>query len=264
MLHSKTNTALAIAATLIFLPGCSLMEKIMPGGDDGPSDVSELSSAIERVYVDAELSKQRAQTAVEAVEAIVASNFQGEATQAYAEFVELVERSEEQSETLDESIDDMKDAAEQVFDQWADNIKMIVNVEMRQQSRRRMLDTRDRYDAIVRAVEPAQASYVEVNQSLNDHMLFLGHDFNPAAVEQVRGAVRDLARQTAEFDREIDTCLVATRAYVDASSLPVGAYSQNEQPRALPVSGERETEKTVAADAPAGIAAQNVVDGSDD
>ncbi len=262
MFHSKTTT-LAIAATLLFLPACSLMEKILPDDDGGIGEVSELSAAIERVYVDSELAKKRAQTAVESVEAIVASNFPGEASLAYTQFVELVERSEDQSEQLEDSVEEMKDAAEEVFDEWADQLKMIVNVRMRQQSRRRMLDTRDRYDAIVRAVEPVQASYVSVNQSLKDHVLFLGHDFNPAAVEQVRGAVRDLARQTADFDREVDTCLRAARAFVDASTLPVGANSQGE-PRAVPVSGERESAKTVGSGAPAGIAAQHVVNGSDD
>ena len=265
MLHSKLKTTLAIAAMLIVLPGCSVMESLLPSDDDGPEDVTELGAAIERVYVDAELAQKHARTAVEAVEAITASNFQGHATQAYKEFVQFVEQSEDQSEQLDESVEDMKDAAETVFDKWADNLKLITNVEMRQASRRRMLETRDRYDAIVRAVEPMQASYVQVNKSLKDHVLFLGTDFNPGAIEQIRGAVRDLARQTQSFDREVETSLVAARNYVDASSLPVGAGQ--EETRALPVSGEREAdeEKTVQpVDQPAGIAAQHVVDSKTD
>ncbi len=237
-MKSSFAKSVVVVGLLVGLTGCQTMEELyydVFGSDSGsPSQVSDLVGSIERVYVESELAKEKVQNAVVALQGIVASDFQGDAVSAYAVYVQAVDRSEEQAEKLEESVEDMKDDAEPVFERWQDDLKAITNVEMRQRSRKRLVATRERYDAIVAAVEPAGKSYEEVNKLLRDHALFLGNDFNPASVAHLQNEVRVLTKQTAELDRDFDACLVAARKYVDATALPASS-----RPAALPTKQEQ-------------------------
>ncbi|MCZ6787053.1 MAG: DUF2959 family protein [Planctomycetota bacterium] len=239
-MSSTFARTLVVVVLLTGLTGCQTMEDLyydVFGRESGsPSQVSDLVGSIERVYVDSELAKEKVQGAIVALQGIVASDFQGDAVSAYAIYVQAVERSEEQAEKLEGTVEEMKDAAEPVFEQWHDDLKAITNVEMRQRSRKRLMATRERYDAIVAAVEPAQHSYEEINELLRDHALFLGNDFNPASVAHLQEEVRVLTKQTAELDRDFDACLVAARKYIDATALPASSQpaAQQEQLRVGP------------------------------
>ena len=226
---------LVLAFCLAALPACQAIKNFnfdFLKSSGGPGHVNELVSAIELVYVDSEVAKERAHGAVNALRAIVASDFQGDAVSAYAEYMTAIENSEEQAEKLRDSIEEMKDSSDPVFEQWAEDLKDINSVELRQRSRNRLMETRERYHAIVAAAEPALVSYDAVNHSLRDHALFLGNALNPVAVSEIQGEARALAKRVTELDSEFDACLKAARAYVESAALPVSAAQPLEGPPA--------------------------------
>lgn len=238
--------SLVVALLLASIGGCSTMKSIgssisglFSGNDGGPDQVNELVGAIEQVYVDSELGKEKVHAAVASLQAIVSADFQGDALTAYAQLEGVVEESEKQAETLRDSVENMKDTADPLFEQWAEDLKTIANVKMRQRSRNRMMATRERYDAIVAAVEPTLAAYDAVNLNLRDHLVFLGNDFNPASVAMIQEDVHALSMEVSDLDAAIDECLITARAYVDSAALP-GAAAQDvegEEPRPVKVSG---------------------------
>jgi hypothetical protein len=233
LVTSIAGLALAAAA-----PGCSSIKGLFSGEKNGPGTVNDLVSAIEKVYVNSELSKERVRVALDALGAIAASEYKGDALLAYTKLDEAITDSEEHAEALRASVEDMQDAAEPVFERWFEDLKQISSPEMRQRSRARLLATRERYDAIVAAVEPAMASYEAVNKNLRDHALFLGHDLNPASVADIREDVRTLGTQADALDASLDVCLKAARDYVDSAALPtVSAEDETAEPRIVPVSG---------------------------
>ncbi len=239
---------LVLAFCIAALPACEAIKNFnfdFLKSSGGPGHVNELVSTIERVYVDSEAAKERAHGAVNSLRAIVASDFQGDAVTAYGEFMTAIENSEEQADKLRDSIEDMKDSSDPVFDQWADDLKDISSVELRQRSRNRLMETRERYHAIVAAAEPALESYDAVNHSLRDHALFLGNDLNPVAVSEIQGEARALAKRVSELDGEFDACLKAARAYVESAALPVSAAQPVEGPPA-PAFSQGETRKATS------------------
>jgi ElaB/YqjD/DUF883 family membrane-anchored ribosome-binding protein len=237
-------------AVLVGLSGCAVTKQIGDSisslftEESGPNKVDELVGSVERVYVDTELSKEKTQAAVVSLQTIVASDFKGDALTAYAQLESAIERAEEQAETLESRVDDMQDAAEKVFDRWSSDLKDIGDVKLRQRSRHRLLETRERYDAVVAAVEPTQAEFVAFNRSLRDHALFLGHDLNPNAVSEIQSDVRELTREAARLGEKFDGCLTAARAYVDSAALPRTATQPPEGQQAA-VAGEEEEEERV-------------------
>lgn len=206
-------------------PGCaSVLNSSFLGSSsleesEGLTQVDDLLGRIERVHVEAQLSKESAQSALAALSGLVAPDFGGDPMAAYAEFVAAIDRSEEQAEELRGSIGPMKATADAVFRQWAFDLEAFGNVKMRQRSQVRLEATRSRYEALLAQVEPAMWAYDSLNQGLRDHALYFSHDFNAAAVAAVELEVYALADQAAALGLRFDACLAAAEDYVRAAAL---------------------------------------------
>src|SRR5262249_6264441 len=124
---------------------------------------------------------------------------------------------------LRSSVEPMKAAAGPVFEKWNTDLLSFTSPGMRQRSQARLEETRDRYQAIVVAVEPAESSLDTFNLGLRDIALFLGHDFNSQSVFAIQDDVRTLTDMAAELDTRLGNSLTAAQAYVQSSSLPVAA-----------------------------------------
>jgi hypothetical protein len=223
-----------VLVALSCVTGCAMFQSKK---NVGPANVDDLVGWIERVYVDAELAREHVKAAAESAKVLVKADFaQGDAVAGYAEYVNLVERSEGQLEKLKESVGPMKKAAEPVFEQWAKDLESFSSPTMRKRSEARLSATRQRYNAIVGAVDPAMESYEALNKGLRDVALFLGHDFNAVALTDIRPEVDALVRSAGLLDRNLNDTMVAARAYVELAALPIRGLPTADE-KAVPVSG---------------------------
>jgi len=206
----------AVVAPCAFLSGCSLL-----GGEQKSSlnQVDVLLSSIESVQVESTVSKERSRTALELLERLARPDFNGDATQTYASFVGAIDASERQAAKLADSVEPMKDSAEEVFAQWTMDLEAIGNTRLRAQSHVRMEETRARYTAVLTATATAQVTLDAFNADLRDHALFLGHDFNRTAVSAITGEVTALVERSKDLDQRLDACDAAARRYVEAAAL---------------------------------------------
>ncbi len=207
---------LAILAPCAFLSGCSLLS-----GEQKSSlnQVDLLLSSIESVQVESTVSKERSRAALELLEKLARPDFAGDATQTYGSFVAAIDASEKQAAKLSESVEPMKESAEEVFQQWTKDLEAIGNTRLRAQSHVRMEETRARYEAVLTATATAQVTFDAFNADLRDHALFLGHDFNRSAVSAIAGEVTALAERSKDLDQRLDACDAAARRYVEAAAL---------------------------------------------
>lgn len=83
-----------------------------------------------------------------------------------------------------------------------------------------MAAARERYVTILEAIEPAQAVCELLNRDIRDHMLFLGHDLNPAALAEIRTGVDTVVANGGDAALGIETALGAARSYLEVSTLP--------------------------------------------
>jgi len=238
----RTYLAFVLAALVASSGGCAYIQKILPRKRGGPGQVNDLVSWIDRVYVEAEMSKEAAHAALDGLDVIVEADY-ADPVVAYQEFVDSIEASEKQAESLRDVYEPMQDAAEKLFKQWSKDLEEFSSLSMRQRSQSRLLKTRQRYDMIVAAVEPALMSYDQLNQSLRDHALFLGHDLNPEAVTTIEADAEELGKQVEALDAQFDTCLEASQTYTVATALPDTTPGETDEPesdtRVAKVSGRR-------------------------
>jgi hypothetical protein len=217
----KKGKALVCALLVTGLGGCQFVSGLFGDSHAGPGSVNDVVGTIEQVYIQSELSKERMQLALAELQAISRAEFSPDAATAYARLVKSVEDSEQQAERLHMTYRQMKDAAEPFFEAWTDKLQEYTNASMRLRSQSRLAATRQRYEAIVAAVEPGLVDYQEVNKGMRDYTLFLGHDLNPSSLAEIREGVRALSARAGMAERGFDACLVAARSYVDTSALPV-------------------------------------------
>lgn len=211
----RTLTAVLLLPMLLGSAGCATTTK----QSAGLRKVDDLLGQVERVHAEALLARDRARGAREALQTLVSADFQGDPVEAYARFVEAIDLSKRQSKALRDSVTPMRSSAEAVFARWAKDLDAFQNAELRRRSQTRLADTRRRYDAIVAAVEPYAWSCEAFDNSLADHALFLGHDFNAAAIAEIGDAIGSLDQQLAEIERGFEACDASARDYVRSSAL---------------------------------------------
>src|SRR5262245_59777402 len=119
----------------------------------GLADVAGLSARIEQVGRGCELSGQRVDAAVKALQAIARSDFTGDASGLYTVFVASVEVSERQSADLRAAIEAKKRESDALYRSWRENLPAFANEPMRRHSEERQAATRERFEAIVTSAE---------------------------------------------------------------------------------------------------------------
>ncbi len=209
------------------LPACGLLST----PNKSLAQVDDLVSCIERLHVDAELSRERSDKAMSALQTMANPGFQGDAVMAHAQLQRDLELAEKQAKDLRFGVERMKRAAEPVFARWGKDLEAMQSPEIKQRSQARFAETKLRYDAIVAAVDPTLAGYDRFTRTLRDHTLYLGHDFNAGALAALDGEVKKLATASRELSAGFAQCMKTTRAYVDTSALPMRVEAARPAPQ---------------------------------
>ena len=189
--------------------------------------VDDLLARIERVQVDAVVSKETGQAPLDQLDALCAPGFSGDAKEAYSHLLETIDGSEKQSRKLKESLEPMRQTAESIFRQWTQDLQAFGNARMRQRSQTRLDETQSRYQAVFSNAQSALIAYDAYNADLRDLALFLGHDLNASAVAEIAGDVQTLKEEMQQVGVRMDAVATAARAYVEAAAL----YGQSEADR---------------------------------
>lgn len=190
--------------------------------------VDHLVTRIEAIHLQAELSKRSVYETILTLRPVIVPS-EGDPVALFQAFMTALGNSEDRAKELQAAIPPMERSARDVFAQWERDLRAITNDSMRERSRDRMLATRMQYDAVARSAKRASASFDELNASLTDIGLFLGHDFNPSAIELIQADVMAIRDRSQELGAELDRCLAESEKYV-ATAAPLGVAIQPVQP----------------------------------
>lgn len=213
----RHRTSLAFA---LLLSACAM------GSDaqKAPVQVEEMNAWIERVHIEAERSREAIADAFEGLNALAAGRFTNDpAPVVYARFVQAIDVAAENARRFRESVGPMLAVGEPVLAGRAEALEKIASERLRRRGEVRFAIDKERFEAIKKAAVPAQEQLDAFVQSLRDHALFLGHDLNAGAIDDIQEEVKEVAKHALELDRNLESTMAAARAYVEPSSLPVAA-----------------------------------------
>lgn len=140
----------------------------------------------------------------------------GELEAQYNKLNDDYQSSKAAAERVYDRIDAIDSVAQDLFDEWEDELDEYSNESLRRQSERSLRDTERRYANLLQSMQRAAATMDPVLDKLQDNVLYLKHNLNAAAVDAIRGEYRSLQADVAELVAEMETAIAESDAFIEA------------------------------------------------
>lgn len=142
--------------------------------------------------------------------AIVNINDGGDLEEQYDRLNDEVQNSEAAAEEVRERIDSIEEVAEDLFDEWEDELDDYASPNMRRESRQQLTQTQQRYNELIRVMRDAEHRMDPVMNNMRDQVLHLKHNLNTRAI-------RSMQSEVSSINRDIDELLAAMRKSIAAA-----------------------------------------------
>lgn len=140
----------------------------------------------------------------------------GSLESAYNRFKGEYEDCESQADQVRRQIHEVDTVARDLFREWEGEIRQYQNASLAADSRRKLTETRSRFEPLSRSLHAAEATMDPVLRQFHDQVLYLKHNLNAAAIGSLRGTADNIQsdiqrlldqmnRSIAEADRFIQT-----------------------------------------------------------
>ncbi|HAD49027.1 MAG TPA: DUF2959 domain-containing protein, partial [Idiomarina sp.] len=128
----------------------------------------------------------------------------GELEEQYNALNDDYEASKSAAERVRERIDAVDDVAQDLFDEWSEELEQYSNDSMRRQSERQLRETERRYADLIRTMERAASKMDPVLAKLQDNVLYLKHNLNAQAISAIRGEFDNLQVDIRDLIKEME------------------------------------------------------------
>ena len=140
----------------------------------------------------------------------------GNLESAYNKFKAEYEDCEAQANKVRSQVREVDQVARDLFREWERETRQYENASLAADSRRRLQDTRSRFEQLSSTLHSAEATMDPVLRQFRDQVLYLKHNLNAAAIGSLRGTadtiqadiqrlLEQMNRSIAEADRFIQT-----------------------------------------------------------
>ena len=118
------------------------------------------------------------------------------------------EDSEAAAKAISQHIESVENVAQDLFDEWQREIGEIQSANLRNDSARKLRETKARYKQLIATMRSAERSVYPVLTTLKDQVLYLKHNLNARAISSLKGELRsidaDVNRLIGQMQRSID------------------------------------------------------------
>jgi len=124
------------------------------------------------------------------------------------------EDSKSRAERVRDRIDSIDSVAEALFDEWEDELDQYGNLQLQRTSERQLVETRNRYEDMLRLMRDASAKMDPVLQAFQDQVLFLKHNLNARAIASLEGDVQTLQDDVAALIADMEASIAEADAFI--------------------------------------------------
>ncbi|MGV6807943.1 MAG: DUF2959 domain-containing protein [bacterium] len=214
MREKRITTFLLAAVMLLGLAGCetayyNAWEKV------GVHKRDILVDRIEDTQKAQEDTQEQFRDALEQYRSVV--NFDGgDLERQYDKLNGEYEKSEAAANEIASRIKAVKDVAEDLFDEWEDELDQYTDQTLRRSSARQLQDTRNRYAKLVSTMERAETAVHPVLDTLRDRVLYLKHNLNARAIGSLKG-------ELSTIDANVNRLINEMQASIDEANRFIGS-----------------------------------------
>ncbi|MDX2464808.1 MAG: DUF2959 domain-containing protein [Porticoccus sp.] len=102
------------------------------------------------------------------------------------------EDSKQAAEAIAVNISRVEDVADDLFGEWEDELALIKNKSLRQDSASKLHDTRFKYQQMIKSMHKAEKTVHPVLETLQDQVLYLKHNLNARAISALKGELNTI------------------------------------------------------------------------
>jgi hypothetical protein len=204
--------ALLLCAAIFAGPGCqttyyNTMEKF------GVAKRDILVDRVKAARNSQQATKEQFNSALDQFRSIVAIKG-GTSDEKYYELNASFQRCKHRASTLNQRIDAVEEVADALFAEWSGELKQYNSVPLRQESEKKMFETRRRYTDLIRQMKLAAAKVDPVLVMMNDRVLFLKHNLNAQSITALDEELKKVETEVGSLIKEMEKAIMDADAFI--------------------------------------------------
>ena len=140
----------------------------------------------------------------------------GDLEEVYDRLNSEYESSSAEAGDVSERIDAVESVAEDLFNEWEQELEQYSRADMRRTSASLLKDTRTRYGKLMASMRRAERSMEPVLEAFQDQVLFLKHNLNARAIGALRNELDSIERDTANLIKQMQKAIAEANAFIDS------------------------------------------------
>lgn len=169
---------------------------------------------VEEARDEQEDAKEQFQTTLDRFKALTGAEG-GDLEDAYRRLAGDYEASEDQAQAVRDRIDSVQEVADDMFDEWKDEIGQIENPDYRVESQRLLAETEARYQDMIAAMLRAEEKMDPVLEALRDQVLFLKHNLNAKLVASLQSTVVQIEGDVRTLIEEMEASIAEANQFIE-------------------------------------------------
>jgi hypothetical protein len=120
------------------------------------------------------------------------------------------------AEDVSQRINSIEAVAEALFDEWQDELDQYTNARLKQDSKKKLTDTRRQYSSLLKTMRRAEQSMQPVLASLRDNSLYLKHNLNAKAIGALQGEFNTVQKDINRLIDDMNNAITQSEQFVAA------------------------------------------------
>lgn len=138
----------------------------------------------------------------------------GDLQDTYAELKDKFESSQGSAERVKAKIDSIESVAEDLFDEWNEELANYSKESLRRKSEEQLKQTQRRYKRLLTSMRRAEKSMYPVLETLEDNVLFLKHNLNASAVGALQGEFDGIKQEIEVLIKEMNQSIAQSDEFI--------------------------------------------------
>lgn len=144
----------------------------------------------------------------------------GDLEKQYSQLKSKYEGAADSAADVKSRIQSIETVAGDLFKEWEKELEEMSTVSLKVKSKKMLIDTQQRYGTMLNALKKAEASMGPVLKKFKDHVTFLKHNLNAAAIASLKGEAMNIQGDITSLIQEMNASIKTANAFIDSLSTP--------------------------------------------
>lgn len=118
------------------------------------------------------------------------------------------------AEDVSARINSIESVADALFDEWQDELDQYSNARLKQDSAKKLSDTKRQYSSLLKSMRKAEQSMQPVLSSLRDNTLYLKHNLNAKAIGALKGEFSSVQRDISRLIGDMNSAIKQSEQFL--------------------------------------------------